>query len=76
MTTCIGISVTTTGITVPASRVVLTNGVQCQVVMPVEVTTVTLHADVKERLEDERNKGESYNDAVDGILTEYGGEGA
>jgi hypothetical protein len=41
--------------------------------MPVEVTTVTLHADVKERLEDERNKGESYNDAVDRLL---GGEDA
>lgn len=36
--------------------------------MPVEVTTVTLHADVKKRLENERNKGESYNDAVDRLL--------
>ena len=44
--------------------------------MPVEATTVTLHADVKEGLEDERNKDESYNDAVDRILTEYGGEDA
>ncbi|MDQ2072265.1 DUF7557 family protein [Haloarcula sp. NS06] len=41
--------------------------------MPVEVTTVILHADVKERLEDERNKDESYNDAVDRLL---GGDSA
>jgi len=54
----------------------LTTAINSPAVMPVEVTTVTLHADVKDRLESERNKGESYNDAVDRILTEYGGEGA
>ena len=36
--------------------------------MPVEATTVTLHADVKERLESERNKGESYNDVLERLF--------
>lgn len=54
----------------------LTTAINCPVVMPVGATTVTLHADVKERLEAERNKGESYNNAVDRILDGYGGDGA
>jgi len=61
---------------VPASRMALTAAINGPAVMTVEATTVTLHADMKERLEPERNKGESYNDAVDRILTKYGGEGA
>jgi len=41
--------------------------------MPVQRTTVTVHADTHEQLEKERQKGETFNDAIQRLLE---GDGA
>jgi predicted CopG family antitoxin len=41
--------------------------------MPVQRTTVTVHADTHAQLEEERQKGETFDDAIQRLLE---GEGA
>jgi len=36
--------------------------------MSVQITTVTAHADTYEQLEKERQKGETFNDAIQRLL--------
>lgn len=56
------------GVTVPASPCVKSMAYTLSGAMPVQRTTVTVHADTHEQLEEERQKGETFNDAIQRLL--------